>query len=103
MPIGGFVIALDLSMKDEILGQFAQFPQIEVHGVDEQGNAVVVIDTETSDEIEQLTTKVQKIDGVLSLGVTYFHAEDEIEKIESGELKPTFSFGRKGEKSANCS
>jgi len=103
MPIGGFVVALDLSLKDGVLNQFAQFPQIEVHGVDEQGNAVVVIDTETSDKMEQLTRQLQKIDGVLSLGVTYFHAEDEIEKIESGELKPTFSFGRKGEKPANRS
>lgn len=103
MPIGGFVVALDLPLQDEVLGQFAQFPQIEVHGVNEQGNAVVVIDTETSDEMEQLTRRLQKIEGVLSLGVTYFHAEDEIEKIESGELKPTFSFGRKGEKPENRS
>ncbi|MEA3545910.1 MAG: chaperone NapD [Thermodesulfobacteriota bacterium] len=103
MPIGGFVISLDPPLQDEILNQFAQFPQIEVHGVNEDGNAVAVIDTETSDEMEQLTRDLQKIDGVLSLGVTYFHAEDEIEKIESGELKATFSFGRKGEKPENCS
>ncbi len=103
MPIGGFVIGLDRSIQNEVLTQFAKFPQIEIHGVDEEGNAVAVIDTETSDEMEQLTRDLQKIDGVLSLGVTYFHAEDEIEKIESGELKPTLSFGRKGEKPANCS
>lgn len=103
MPIGGFVASLDLTLKDEVLRQFAQFPQVEVYGVDDQGNAVVVIDTETSDEMEKINASLQKIDGVLSLGVTYFHAEDEIEKIESGELKPTFSFGRKGEKQANRS
>ncbi len=103
MPIGGFVVVLDLSVSDEVLKQFSQFPQIDVHGVNEEGSAVVVIDTETSDEMEQLTRQLQKIDGVLSLGVTYFHAEDEIEKIESGEIKPSFSFGRKGEKSENCS
>lgn len=103
MPIGGFVVALDLSVSDEVLKQFSQFPQIDIHGVDKEGNAVVVIDTKTSDEMEQLTRQLQKIDGVLSLGVTYFHAEDEIEKIESGEIKPSFSFGRKGEKSENRS
>lgn len=101
MPIGGFVITIDLNSKEEILAGFAEYPQVEVHGVDEKGSAVVVIDSETSDEMEQLTSQLQTIDGVLSLGATYLNAEDEIEKIERGELKPTFSFGRKGEKQAN--
>lgn len=103
MPIGGFVITLDTAVKDNVLEQFSTYSQIDVHGVDDEGNAVVVIDTETSDEMELLTTDLQKIDGVLSLGVTYYHAEDEVAKIESGELKPSFSFGRKGEKQANLS
>lgn len=103
MPIGGFVITIDTSIQDDVLSQFAKFPALEVHGVDAEGNAVVVIDTQTSDEMEQITKQVQKIDGVLALGVTYFHAEDEIEKIESGELKPSLSLGRKGEKPENRS
>lgn len=103
MPIGGFVITIDTSTQDTVLSRFAEIPSIEVHGVDAEGNAVVVIDTETSDEMEQITKDLQKIDGVLALGVTYFHAEDEIEKIESGELKPNLSLGRKGEKPENRS
>jgi len=103
MPIGGFVITMDTATQDAVLSQFATFPSVEVHGVDNEGNAVVVIDTETSDEMEQITKQLQKIDGVITLGVTYFHAEDEIEKIESGELKPSLSLGRKGEKPENRS
>jgi nitrate reductase NapAB chaperone NapD len=103
MPIGGFVITIDTATQDAVLSQFSKFPSVEVHGVDKEGNAVVVIDTETSDEMEQITKQLQKIDGVITLGVTYFHAEDEIEKIESGELKPSLSLGRKGEKPENRS
>lgn len=103
MPIGGFVVTLDTTVQDDVLEKIATYPQIDVYGVDDGGNAVVVIDTETSDEMEKLATDLQTIDGVLSLGVTYYHAEDEIEKIEKGELKPNFSFGRKGEKQANLS
>lgn len=100
MPIGGFVVTIDTRVQDNVLSQFAKIPAVEFHAVDAEGNCVVVIDTQTSDEMEQITRQLQKIDGVIALGVTYFHAEDEIEKIERGELEPTLSFGRKGEKPA---
>ena len=98
MPIGGFVINVDPKEKDEVIGRLTEFPQVEVHGADDEGNVVAVLDTKTSEEMEQLTRKLEQVDGVLSLGITYFDAEDELEKIESGELNPSFSFGRKGEK-----
>ena len=98
MPIGGFVITIDRKKKDEVLNRFEQHPEVEVHGVDDKGNVVTVLDTVTSEEMEQLTRKLQEIEGVISLGVTYFDAEDELEKIDQGLIQPTFSFGRKGEK-----
>ena len=98
MPIGGFVITIDRKKKDEVLNRFEDYPEVEVHGVDDKGNVVTVLDTVTSEEMEQLTRKLQEIEGVISLGVTYFDAEDELEKIDQGLIQPTFSFGRKGEK-----
>lgn len=98
MPIGGFIITIDRKKKDEILNQFEEYQEVEVHGVDDKGNVVAVLDTVTSAEMEQLTKKLQEIEGVFSLGVTYFDAEDELEKIDQGLIQPTFSFGRKGEK-----
>lgn len=98
MPIGGFVINIDTDLKEQILEKFSTYSAVEVHGVDEDGNVVAVLDTETSDEMNILASELQTIEGVLSVGVTYFDAEDEMEKIEKGLLTPTFSFGRKGEK-----
>lgn len=103
MPIGGFVINIDMGLKEDVLSRFADYSQLEVHGVDDKGNVVAVIDTENSEEMERLTAVIQKIEGVLSLGVTYFDAEDEVEKIAQGQISPTFSFGRKGEKSKSSS
>lgn len=98
MPIGGFVITVDPDGSDAAVHRLKAFPQIEIHGQDEKGNVVAVIETETSSEMEQLTTDLQHIESVLSVGITFFDAEDEIENIHKGLLKPTFSFGRKGEK-----
>lgn len=98
MPIGGFVITIDPEKKETVLKQLENYPEVEVHGADEQGNIIAVLDTQTSDDMERLTKKLQDETDVLSLGITYFDAEDEMEKIERGEMRPTFSFGRKGEK-----
>lgn len=98
MPIGGFVVHVDPKELDTALGEIRDFPYVEVHGADDEGNVVVVIDTPLADQMEDVTSDIQKIEGVLSVGLTYFHAEDEIEKYESGELKPEISFGRKRKK-----
>lgn len=98
MPIGGFVISVDPREIEKTVADIKTHPQVEVHGVDEKGNVVAVLDTESSEEMERLTGTLQKIVGVLSVGITYFDAEDEVEKIQQGLITPTFSFGRKGEK-----
>jgi len=98
MPIGGFVITIDTAEKETILKKIEAYTQIEVHGTDEKGNVVAVLDTESSEEMEELTSQLQKTEGILSVGIAFFDAEDEIEKIHQGIIKPTFSFGRKNEK-----
>ncbi len=98
MPIGGFIINIDPKSKDATISCLKEYRQVEVHGVDDDGNVVAVLDTETFEEMEQLTKKLQQVEGVVTLGITYFDAEDELKKIEQGLLQPSFSFGRKGEK-----
>ena len=93
MPIGGFVISFDPGDKDFVLSLLEDYPALEVHGVDEKGNIVAVIDTETSDEMDEMVSRIQKVEEVLSVGLAYLHAEDEVEKIISGEIKPKGFFG----------
>ena len=95
MPIGGFVITVAPEEGDSYAGQLAERSGFEVHGSDERGNIVAVIETETSDEMDQLVAELEKDPRVLSVGLTYLNAEDEIEKIASGEIKRGFPFGRK--------
>jgi len=94
MPIGGFVVNVVPEKKEEVLKAFGAFPELTVYGHDEKGHLIVVLDTESSEEMEKLVQRLLQIEGVLSFGLAYLHGEDEVEKIEAGEFKPKIRFHR---------
>ncbi len=93
MPIGGFVVTCDPGRVEAAVERIASIPSVTVHGSDEKGNVVAVLDTQTSDEMEGVVKEIEGIEGVLSVGLTYLNAEDEIGKIASGELPVPNPFG----------
>ncbi len=95
MPIGGFIVNAQPEFVSDVAGQLNLIDDVEVHGFDESGNIVAVIDSVTSDVMEAQVKKIEALEPVLTVGVAYLHAEDEIEKIESGELVIDNPFGRK--------
>ncbi len=103
MPIGGFVLTFEKQLQRSVVSACSQFSELEIHGVVENGQAAVVLDTKTADEMEKIVKQIEKIPGVLSFGAVYMHAEDEIAQIASGKIDSKFSFGRKREKPAQFS
>ncbi len=95
MPIGGFVVTVDPDKVDRVKEMLLAISGAELHGQDEKGNLVLVLDAETSEEMELMTKEIRELPDVLALGLVYFHAEDEVERIEKGEYRPSRSFGRK--------
>ncbi len=95
MPIAGFVITVmpeDIHKVTETLGSMKN---VELHGDDGKGNIIAVLDTETSEDMDKLVKDINRVDGVLSAGLTYFNAEDEVERMDRGEFVPSRSFGNK--------
>ena len=79
MPISGVVITTrpeDLSATSQFL---ASCPCVEVHGADEQGNIVAVLETASGEEMEHLLQTVNAHPLVLHAGVTYINMEDLLE------------------------
>jgi nitrate reductase NapAB chaperone NapD len=93
MPIGGFVITCNPGDKEAVLQDLAAYTALEVHGTDDKGNIVAVVDTETGDEMDSLVSTLQKKENILAVDLAYLHAEDEVNKIISGEIKPKGFFG----------
>ena len=93
MPIGGVVIACVPEKKQSVLAMLATIAGVEVHGDDDGGNIVAVIDTKSSEEMEALIDRINGSEQVLSVGMTYLNTEDEAERLAAGErLAKPFGF-----------
>ena len=92
MPIGGIVVSGQPGDEQEIGASLSELKGIEVHGTDSDGNVVAVLDTESSEEMEQLIDRINKHEKVLNVGLTYLNTEDEAELMAQG-VKLTKPFG----------
>ncbi len=93
MPISGVVITSRLSEKEAVLRGLADISQVEVHGDDEKGHIIAVLETESSEEMEQIIDRISKDQNVLHVGLTYLNTEDEAERMAKGEkLARPFGF-----------
>lgn len=100
MPIGGAVITVRPEKKTEVLSELAGFPEVEIHGADNNGNVVAVFDTKTTGDMESLVKALSKLEDIYHVGLTFLNAEDEAERIASGEFVPEVFGRRKHEKEA---
>lgn len=98
MPIGGFVITHAPGQRKEALAHLEGIDAIEVHGTDDDGNIVAVMDTETSSEMDDIVHALQRHELFLTVGVAYLHAEDEIKAMERGEIEFGSPFGSRRKK-----
>jgi nitrate reductase NapD len=93
MPIGGVVISSVPENKALVLEGLAKISEVEVHGADEAGNIVAVLDTATSEEMETVVDRINSDANVLTVGMTYLNTEDEAELLAKGErLAKPFGF-----------
>lgn len=95
MPIGGFVVNALPEDSREVAEQLERMAGVEVHASDAQGNIVAVIESETSDLMEEIVKQIEGLAKVLNVGAVYLHAEDEVEKIERGEIIPEHPFKKR--------
>jgi periplasmic nitrate reductase NapD len=93
MPISGVVISSRATEKKKVLGCLAVIAEVEVHGDDEKGNIVAVLETESSEEMEKLIDRINEDPNVLHVGLTYLNTEDEAERMAGGEkVEKPFGF-----------
>ncbi len=88
MPIGGVVITVRKEDIQQGLDILHNQVGVEVQGADPQGHIIAVLDTETSEEMEQLIDSISENEEILQVGLTYLNTEDEAELMAAGEKVP---------------
>ncbi len=95
MPISGVVITGQPGKMENVLGFLETFSDVEVHGDDEKGNIVAVLDSDSSESMQNLIDLINKNEDVLHVGLTYLNTEDEAEQISDGrQLARPFGFNK---------
>lgn len=88
MVIAGFVVQCQPQSQQDIIVALEAMADVDVFGADGKGNIVTVVDADSSTDLEKTVKRMEKLEQVLTVGLTYLNMEDEAEKIASGELSP---------------
>jgi nitrate reductase NapD len=88
MPISGVVISSRPQDKTAVLQTLAAMSAVEVFGDDEKGHIVAVLETASSEEMQNLIDRISKDQMVLNVGLTYLNTEDEAFRPADGKDVP---------------
>ena len=88
MIIAGFVVQCQPESQQDTVVALEAIREVEVFGADEKGNIVTVVDADSSADLEMIVKRMEKLEQVLTVGLTYLNMEDEAGKIAIGELSP---------------
>ncbi len=94
MVVAGFVVQSLPEARKAVVAVLKGMSGVEVYGDDESGNIVTVAEAATSADLETIVRKMEKVDAVLNVGLTYMNMEDEAELIANGESTPEVFGGR---------
>lgn len=88
MVIAGFIVQCQPQAEQNTVINLEKMTNVEVYGADGRGNIVTVVDADSSADLERIVKQMEKMDQVLTVGLTYLNMEDEAEKIATGEIAP---------------
>jgi nitrate reductase NapAB chaperone NapD len=88
MPISGVVINTRAGDTSVVLRRLGMMAGVEVHGDDAAGAIVAVLETATSEAMQDLIDSIGRDELVLHVGLTYLNTEDEAEQLSSGRDVP---------------
>ena len=82
MNICGIMVHAHPEGFDAVRERLQLIPGVEVHGVSDEGRAVVTLEEDDEDQMAESMFAIQKLEGVLAASMIYHHREDENETVE---------------------
>ena len=82
MNICGILVHAQPEGFDAVRERLIGVPGVEVHGISEDGRAVVTLEEDDEDQMAESMFAIQKLEGVLAASMIYHHREEENETLE---------------------
>ena len=82
MNICGILVHAHPEGFDAVRERLLGISGVEVHGVSEEGRAVVTLEEDNEDQMAESMFAIQRLEGVLAASMIYHHREDDIETVE---------------------
>lgn len=76
MPVVGAVVSTGQEKAEILLSILRTCPGVEVYGEDGKGNIIAVLETASKGEMEALIRRLEAMDEVLHVGITFLGADD---------------------------
>ena len=84
ISVCGVMVFVHPDRRDEVEANMLEISGLEIHGASEEGKLVVTIETDSYKKTGDAVTRLQNVEGILSISMIYQHAEsvDEDEMVE---------------------
>ncbi|NLZ17836.1 MAG: chaperone NapD [Desulfobulbaceae bacterium] len=75
MPVAGAVISTRQERAEILLAALRACPGVDIYGEDGKGNIIAVLEAASKDEMEALVRRLEAMDEVLHVGITFLAAD----------------------------
>jgi len=75
ISICGVMVFILPEKREEVEARMLEISGLEIHGASDEGKLVVTIETPSYKETGDAVTRLQKLEGILSIAMIYQHAE----------------------------
>lgn len=85
ISICGVMVFILPEKREEVEARMLEISGLEIHGASEEDKLVVTIETPSYKETGDAVTRLQKLEGILSIAMIYQHAEALDEELPDAE------------------
>ncbi|MCA1933419.1 MAG: chaperone NapD [Calditerrivibrio sp.] len=87
MIFTGSLVTFAEGKSKDVVEFLSNYPQIDVYTVSEEKRSIVItIESDSEESLEELCKELMNHDDIINIGHHYFNFEEEVEKINKGEV-----------------
>ncbi len=82
MPITGVAVQTVPDEMQKVYKTLEKMEGVTLYGDDNKGNIIAVLDTKNKKELDELSQKIERVDGVVQVMGVYNYFEDDVTEAE---------------------